>query len=236
MRQLDHPNIVRLYEVFQDDKRFYLVTELCQGGELFEAITKRTHFNEQVAASIIKQILSAIAYCHSKSIVHRDLKPENILLEDKKDDGDFQIKVIDFGASMRFDPSKKMNQVFGTAYYIAPEILKLEYNEKCDVWSVGVILYILLSGKPPFGGENDKEILDNVRTGIFSMSGNEWSLVSSEAKDLVKQMLTFDPVQRISAEEALNHLWIKKKFNQTVDLEATYNALNNLRAFRVNDS
>ena len=164
--------------MFQDDKRFYLVTELCQGGELFEAITKRTHFNEQVAASIIKQILSAIAYCHSKSIVHRDLKPENILLEDKKDDGDFQIKVIDFGASMRFDPSKKMNQVFGTAYYIAPEILKLEYNEKCDVWSVGVILYILLSGKPPFGGENDKEILDNVRTGIFSMSGNEWSLVS----------------------------------------------------------
>ncbi len=236
MRQLDHPNIVRLYEVFHDEKRFYLVTELCQGGELFEEITKRANFNEQDAASIIKQILSAIAYCHSKSIVHRDLKPENILLEDKKDDGDFQIKVIDFGASMRFDPSKKMNQVFGTAYYIAPEILKLEYNEKCDVWSVGVILYILLSGKPPFGGENDKEILDNVRTGIFSMSGNEWTSVSSEAKNLVKQMLTFDPIQRISAEEALNHLWIKKKFNQTVDLEATYNALNNLRSFRVNDS
>jgi calcium-dependent protein kinase len=103
------------------------------------------------------------------------------------------LKVIDFGASMRFDPNKQMNQVFGTAYYIAPEILKFDYNEKCDVWSLGVILFILLSGKPPFSGENDKEILDNVRSGIFSLSGNEWAGISSEAKDLVKQMLTYDP-------------------------------------------
>lgn len=163
MRQLDHPNIVRLFEVFQDDKRFYLVTELCTGGELFDEITKRSHFSEADAALITKQVLSAVAYCHSKNICHRDLKPENILLDSKAADSSNSIKVIDFGASQKFDPSKKMNQIYGTAYYIAPEILKSDYNEKCDVWSVGVILFILLSGRPPFGGDNDKEILDSVK-------------------------------------------------------------------------
>jgi len=106
---------------------------------------------------------------------------------------------------MKFESNKKMNQVFGTAYYIAPEILNYNYNEKCDVWSIGVILFILISGKPPFGGENDQEILNKVKAGIFSMTGNEWTLISQEAKDLVKQMLMFDPAQRISAQEALNH-------------------------------
>jgi calcium-dependent protein kinase len=107
MRQLDHPNIVRLFEVFQDEKRFYLVTELCTGGELFDEITKRSHFSEQDAASIIKQVLSAVAYCHAKQICHRDLKPENILFDSNKQTN--SIKLIDFGASQRFDPSKKMN-------------------------------------------------------------------------------------------------------------------------------
>ena len=100
---------------------------------------------------------------------------------------------------MRFDPNKKMNQVFGTAYYIAPEILKFDYNEKCDVWSIGVILFILLSGKPPFSGDSDPDILNNVKKGIYSMSGNEWSSISQDAKDLVRLMLTFDPEFRISA-------------------------------------
>ena len=177
--------------------------------------------------------MSAISYCHAKSIVHRDLKPENILLDTKQDDQSASIKVIDFGASMRFDPTKKMNQVFGTAYYIAPEIFKFDYNEKCDVWSIGVILFILLSGKPPFTGDNDKEIIDSVKTGIFSISGNEWAGISADAKDLVKQMLTYDPNLRISAQEALNHEWIKKKFHQKVDLQATFNALGNLRAYSV---
>jgi calcium-dependent protein kinase len=107
MRQLDHPNIVRLFEVFQDEKRFYLVTELCTGGELFDEITKRSHFSERDAASIIKQVLSAVAYCHAKQICHRDLKPENILFDSNKQTN--SIKLIDFGASQRFDPSKKMN-------------------------------------------------------------------------------------------------------------------------------
>lgn len=144
-----------------------------------------------------------------------------------------QIKVIDFGASQKFDPTKKMNQIYGTAYYIAPEILKSEYNERCDIWSVGVILYILLSGKPPFYGDDDKEILNSVRIGTYSLSGPEWRNISSEAKDLIKQMLTYDPNQRITADKALNHPWIKKKVHEQVDLKSTVAALNNMRTFRV---
>ncbi|CDW86359.1 UNKNOWN [Stylonychia lemnae] len=204
LRQLDHPNIVRLYEVFQDDKRYYLVTELCTGGELFDEITNRTYFSE-------------------------DLKPENILMDTKQNNA---IKVIDFGTSQKFDPNKKMNQIFGTAYYIAPEVLKGEYNEKCDLWSIGVILYILLSGKPPFDGNDDKEIVNSVRIGTYSMSGPEWKSITPEAKDLIKKMLTYDITGRITAEQAINHPWIKKKVLEPSDPKATLSALQNLRTFR----
>ena len=126
-----------------------------------------------------------------------------------------------------------MTQTFGTAYYIAPEVLNSDYNEKCDIWSVGVILYILLSGKPPFDGNDDREIVKNVKTGVYSMTGPEFKAISSEAKDLIKKMLTMDYNVRISAEEALNHVWIKKKVNEPIDTKATLSALNNLRNFRV---
>lgn len=114
----------------------------------------------------MKQVLTAISYCHSKHIVHRDLKPENLLLESE---GQGSIKVIDFGTSQVFDPAAKMHQTYGTPYYIAPEILAGEYTEKCDIWSCGVILYILLCGRPPFDGENDDEILENVAKGVYKV-------------------------------------------------------------------
>lgn len=145
----------------------------------------------------MKQVLSAVTYCHSKSIVHRDIKPENLLLD--SDVAGATIKVIDFGTSQVFDPSKKMHQTFGTPYYIAPEILAGEYNEKCDIWSCGVILYILLCGRPPFDGENDDEILENVSKGSYKISGPIWAKISAEGIDLIKKMLTFDPERRISA-------------------------------------
>ena len=143
------------------------------------------------------------------------------------------IKVIDFGASQKFDNNKKMNQIYGTAYYIAPEILKSDYTEKCDIWSIGVILYILLSGKPPFYGDDDKEILNSVKVGTYSMQGPEWKNISNDAKDLIKKMLTYDPIQRITAEAAMNHGWIKKKVHEVSDPKATFNALQNLKNFRV---
>ena len=126
-----------------------------------------------------------------------------------------------------------MTQTYGTAYYIAPEVLNSEYNEKCDVWSIGVILFILLSGRPPFDGNDDREIVKSVKNGQYTM-GSEFKNISGEAKDLIKKMLTFDMNTRIPAEEALNHPWIKKKVNEPIDTKSTIAALSNLRTFRVN--
>jgi calcium-dependent protein kinase len=130
---------------------------LCNGGELFERISEQHTFSERDAANIIKQVLSAINYCHQRNIVHRDLKPENLLLD--KDSVNPKVTIIDFGTSGIIDPAKKMSQKFGTPYYIAPEVLKKNYDQKCDLWSCGVILFILLCGYPPFNGINDKNII-----------------------------------------------------------------------------
>ena len=142
-------------------------------------------------------MLSAINYCHIRKIVHRDLKPENLLLD--KDEDNPKIKIIDFGTSQLFDPEKKMSQKFGTPYYIAPEVLKKSYNEKCDLWSCGVILYILLCGYPPFNGANDKQIIEAVLKGKYTLDEPEWDDVCEDAKDLVRRLLTYDPDKRITA-------------------------------------
>jgi len=161
LKEIDHPNIVKMYEFFEDEKRYYLVTEICKGGELFDEVLRLGHFTERDAAVLIRQVLSCVNYCHKNNIVHRDLKPENILLEPSKELD--QIKIIDFGTSLVYDPEKPLDEKLGTPYYIAPEVLNKNYNSKCDIWSVGVITYILLSGAPPFNGSDDKEIMKQVR-------------------------------------------------------------------------
>jgi len=228
---MDHPNIVRLFEVYQDHKRYFIITELCTGGELFDQIIKRPYYSERDAAIIMKQVLSAVSYCHDLNIVHRDLKPENLLLD--SDGPGAIIKVIDFGTSQKYDPEKKMHQTYGTPYYIAPEILAGEYNEKCDVWSVGVIMYILLCGRPPFDGQTDDEILENVSKGTYKTDSAVWKNVSKEGLDLVQKMLKFDPEKRISSSEALNHPWIKNLTEGiNVDENLATGALMNLKEFR----
>lgn len=203
LKQLDHPNIVKIYEYFSDEKYIFIVTELMQGGELFDRIMDVHHFSERKAAEVFLQILSAVNYLHSHKIVHRDLKPENILF-----DGD-NIKLIDFGTSREFEPNSKMKGTHGTPYYIAPEVLQHSYNEKCDVWSCGVILYILLSGSPPFNGGNDDEILESVQRGQYSFDLPEFEQISDYAKRLITKMLTFNPKHRISISEAINDAWFK---------------------------
>lgn len=212
---LDHPNIVKLYEVFQDAKRFYLVMELCTGGELFERIVAESEkhdgaraFDERGAATYMQQILGAMSYLHKNNFVHRDIKPENFLMQNQEANAD--IKVIDFGLAKHYKPGSgaTMKTRAGTPYYVSPQVLAGAYDEKCDVWSCGVICYILLCGYPPFYGEKDKEILAMVKKGEVKFDPADWSEVSSDAIDFIKLMLTFNPDKRPSAQELLTHKWL----------------------------
>lgn len=233
LKTLDHPNIMKLYEFYEDTTFWYIVTEVYSGGELFDEILKRKRFNEVDAAIIIKQILSGITYMHKHNVVHRDLKPENILLESKEKNAD--IKIIDFGLSTYLDALKGKRDKLGTAYYIAPEILTgLECTEKCDVWSTGVILYILLSGCPPFGGQDESQILSRVKKGTFTYNLPQWSQVSDEAKDLINQMLTYSPKSRCSAKKALDHIWIRRmtNFQMKIELPCLESSITNIRQFQ----
>lgn len=165
-------------------------------------------FSEKEAAEYLKQIIWAVYYCHQKNIVHRDLKPENILFESKKPTAN--LKVIDFGTSRKFDSQKKLTKRLGTPYYIAPEVLMKNYDEKCDIWSCGVILYILLCGYPPFNGPDEDSILKAVKEGNFSFDEADWGQISQDAKILIKKMLQKDPKKRISAREVYEDPWIQK--------------------------
>ncbi|KAK2196896.1 bifunctional EF-hand domain/EF-Hand 1 [Babesia duncani] len=229
LKQLDHPNIARLHNFYEDSKAYYIVMDACYGGELFDEIISRQRFSECDSASLMKQILSGVCYLHKRNIVHRDLKPENILFETKERDS--LIKIVDFGLSTHLT-GYSLRERLGTAYYIAPEVLKKQYNEKCDIWSCGVILYILLCGYPPFGGSTDAAIIAKVESGKYRFPSREWSSISDEAIDLIRQMLTFDPQQRITAQEALQHPWISKANQPTIDVKCQSLALRNLRNFQ----
>nr|AAC13355.1 calcium-dependent protein kinase-b [Paramecium tetraurelia] len=221
LKELDHPNIVKLHELFQDAKNYYLVTEYLEGGELFQKITDMKHFSEKMAADIMKQILAGVVHCHEKKVVHRDLKPENILFENKKPNSN--LKIIDFGTSRKMETNQNLTKRLGTPYYIAPEVLKRNYNEKCDVWSCGVILYIMLCGYPPFGGQ-DQQILQNIELGKYEFDPEDWNKISEDAKNLIKRMLTKDYQLRISAQEAYNDPWIQKNApNGPIDMKAIKN-------------
>jgi calcium-dependent protein kinase len=210
MIQLDHPNIIKLYEVYENEKNIYLIMELCTGGELFDRITLNTEngiqFTEKQAASLFKQMMSAINYCHKNGIVHRDLKPENLLY--LNEDENSPIKVIDFGMSKRFDSKSLMSEKVGTAYYISPEILQGKYDEKCDIWSAGVILYIIICGYPCFNGEDDDEIFAAILKGDIAFPSPEWDDVSDDVKILIKKMLS-SPDKRLTAEQVLKETWVK---------------------------
>jgi calcium-dependent protein kinase len=228
LKKLIHPNIMQIFEFYEDKKNFYIITELCEGGELFDMIVDKGSFTEDEAAWVMKQLLSAINYIHTNSIVHRDLKPENILLDTKKNN---IIKIIDWGTARFFEKNKKMNKVSGTPYYIAPEVLFEKYDEKCDIWSCGVIMYILLCGYPPFNGDNDNDILNKIKAGKYVYPEEEWDVISDEAKDLIGKMLTFNSVERWSASDCLNHSWLTEHNKKKVDKTFSIKCLNNMKKF-----
>ena len=191
--------------------------EECKGGELFDKIIEHIEngqmYTEKEAAKIMKQVMSGIEYCHNNGIVHRDIKPENLLYLNKGNDSNNPIKIIDFGLSQTLNLKKILSSKVGTAYYISPEILAGQYTQKCDVWSAGVILYVLLSGNPPFNGPSDGVIYSKIKKMEFKFPPEKWNRISDEAKDLLKKMLC-EEEKRLTASEVLKHPWFKNENNK----------------------
>ena len=239
LKKLDHPNILKITDFYSLKTEYNIITEYCQEGELFNEIRAYAPFCEPIAGYYMKQILTAVCYCHGMNVIHRDLKPENILIVKRAKSGCHPIKIIDFGTAKVFSKGKNENLLIGSSYYIAPEVLSRNYTEKCDLWSCGVIMYILLTGRPPFGGNNDQEILARIKRGKYDLSKYPWGVISQEAKDLIKCLLEQNPSKRYSAEQALKHPWFELKSMKAIDrqmnnIESTnaYKLVENLKRYK----
>ena len=235
LEQTVHPNIVRVFELMEDADNYYIVSELVKGGELYERIIQMKHFSEQNAAYVIYQLLLALAYMHSENIIHRDIKPENILLEHECDHPhNLNIKVTDFGFACFYKPGET-NEVLGSPLYMAPEIVAEQaYNQKVDIWSTGVIAYILLSGRPPFPGKSKKEIFHATQFSKLSFDHPPFTHVSPSAKDFISRALCKDQEKRPDARQLLEHEWIKEMVKEPeVKAEKELGIGHNLREFMV---
>ena len=199
------------------------------GKDLFDTIAEKKRFTELTAATIIKQVLAPIAYLHSLNIVHRDIKPENYVYESES--AKATLKLIDFGNSTKIKDNTDLTEKLGNPYYVAPEVLEEKYNEKCDVWSAGVILYTLLVGRLPFNGRTYHDILLKLEKGEYNLEGQMWTKISFPAKNLVSLMLEKDVEKRITAYAALRHIWIQSKSFEDLDIEYAHEYLNNLKNF-----
>ncbi|KAM0055057.1 putative protein kinase CAMK-CDPK family [Helianthus debilis subsp. tardiflorus] len=201
-----HKNIVTIKGAYEDPLYVHIVMELCNGGELFDRIIQKGNYSERKAAELIKIIVDVVQACHSLGVIHRDLKPENFLLINKDDD--FSLKAIDFGLSVFFKPGQIFTDVVGSPYYVAPEVLLKRYGPEADVWTAGVILYILLSGVPPFWAETQQGIFEAVLKGNLDFESDPWPLISDSAKDLIRKMICSRPSDRLTAHKVLCHPWI----------------------------
>lgn len=203
-----HQNLVKFYDAFEDANNVYIVMELCEGGELLDRILSRGgRYTEEDAKSIVVQILNVVAFCHLQGVVHRDLKPENFLFAKK--DEDSPMKVIDFGLSDFIKPDQRLNDIVGSAYYVAPEVLHRSYSIEADMWSIGVITYILLCGSRPFWARTESGIFRSVLRADPNFEDSPWPAVSAEARDFVKRLLNKDHRKRMTASQALTHPWLR---------------------------
>ncbi|XP_052199839.1 calcium-dependent protein kinase 26-like [Diospyros lotus] len=236
-----HPNVISIKGAYEDAMAVHVVMELCKGGELFDRIVKIGHYTERKAAELAKTIVRVVETCHSLGVMHRDLKPENFLFVDEQEDS--ALKMIDFGLSSFFRPGEIYTEVVGSSYYIAPEVLNKQYGPKADVWSAGVIIYILLSGDPPFWAETQQGIFDEILRADLDFSSDPWPSISESAKDLIRKILVRDPQKRLTAHEVLCHPWVQdegvapdKPLDPAVLTRLTqFSAMNKLKkmAFRV---
>jgi calcium-dependent protein kinase len=204
-----HPNVVTIKGAHEDATAVYLVMELCEGGELFDRIIERGTYTEAKAAQLTRAIVGVVEACHSSGVVHRDLKPENFLFVTMHEDS--VLKAADFGSSRFFEPGDVFNEIVGSPFYVAPEVLERHYGPEADIWSAGVMLYVLLSGAPPFWAETVQGIFEEIMKGEPpSFAADPWPNISEGAKDLVRKMLNPNPKQRITASEVLQHSWIRE--------------------------
>ncbi|CAN0076719.1 unnamed protein product [Pylaiella littoralis] len=228
MRKLDHPNICRLHAVYPTVEHLFMVMDLCEGGDLLTTY----HFkSEQDAANIVLKVTNAVRYMHDRSIAHRDLKLDNILTNETKEGVDVQL--VDFGLSAHFDDFKLEHDVVGTWVYMAPEVISgSHFPRTCDMWSIGVISYLLLCGYPPFGGSSTAELKENIQHGTYQFHHDAWSSISGKAKNFIKRLLVRNPQERMSAAEAQHHPWLNNHDPSGKEQKLSEGALANLVAFR----
>lgn len=232
MRQIDHPNIIKLLDVFEDDRHWCLVMELMTGGELFDLILKRDQFSEIEARKATISMIDAIQYCHEQGILHRDIKPENLLIANAELGID-SLKIADFGLARQLESESLASTTCGTPGYVAPEVLRQEkYGKECDYWSIGVVTFILLSGTPPFYEEENFALFEQIKKCDYDFDAETWANVSSEAKDFVSKILVPDPKVRLNFTQMMEHPWMKKDLDKKSQLAINKTQLNKYMSVR----
>jgi calcium-dependent protein kinase len=235
LKSLDHPNIIKLFEYFSDKEKYYLITEYCKEGDLSQIMRKQSKMPEEEAGYIMYQIFKALVYCHKREnpIIHRDIKLENIVASKKNDKNLYDIKLIDFGISKILKNPENETQIKGSLYYIAPEVLTKKYDEKCDIWSSGVVFFKLVTGKFPFEGKSRIEIWDNIKNCRWRFPEKIAGELSSEVCDLISKCLVASPKERISAEQAISHPFFKRIKEDFVHVNETFliKTINNIKKY-----
>ena len=234
LREVDHPNIIKFYDTYEDSDHIYIVMEYCSGGELFTKITSQGHIHESEARVYMKKMIMAVNHLHNLNIVHRDLKTENFLFDSTC--ATKELKLVDFGLSNKFGSQfEQMHSKVGTIYYVAPEVLKGNYGYKCDMWSLGVLMFTMLSGNLPFYDEAVGEVYNKLMKGSYSFDKPVWNEVSPAAKDLISNLLKVDPEERYSAADALHHDWflqVRKESLMTSSIYQSFKAFKKQSVFQ----
>ena len=231
LRIMNHPNIVRLIDFYDEPSQYLIAMEYLEGGELFDRIVKKAYYNEKEARDLAQIFLSAVKYMHDRNVVHRDLKPENLLLKSQSDDAD--VKIADFGFATIAEADTLTEQC-GTPGYVAPEILgHKKYGKAVDMWSVGVITYILLGGYPPFHDDNQRQLFKKIQAAKYEFHPDFWGGVSDEAKDLISKLLVLDVSARLTVDQALSHAWIRKSDQELAERNLEVN-LTELKKYQAN--
>jgi len=214
LMKADHPSLMKVFEIMEDEGHYYIISELMKGGELYDRILSLKRFTEKDAANIVWQVLRGLNYMHKQNIVHRDIKPENILME-SKDETNLTLKITDFGFAKCYDPKEGgLTETLGSPLYMAPEIIKKQkYDAAVDIWAVGVLTYIMLCGKPPFKGKSKEEIFVQITSKNIAFTSDIWKKTSKEAQKFVRKMLIRAPGQRATADDLLKDEWLLKNLD-----------------------